>query len=362
MRASSGSRCCARCSGCANRRASRSTTAVASTDSRIRRRRSRGRRRRHQFHRSCRARRRVRHAPLGALESLLLVRRRDAVCHARADVQRRTPAAISSRIIIAISRTRARFSSNATKRRGRRRVSRRWTTRAQSHLPRASFATSSRGKPLIENNSIWRRFPVVYTDRWSAGNVVLIGDALRSAHYSIGSGTRLAIDDAIALSGALVDTASVADGLALTKNGAGRRSNAFAKRRGAATNGTSVCRKRWRSRRSISCTTSCNAPAASTKRACAAIRRSSCSLRTFRSAKEHGSMPPRFPIDGAHYRPSGRGRARISPPVRGIARPPGEHAARRRTRRAGQSRRHRRCRNADVPRTRRTVGIACRRV
>ena len=77
------------------------------------------------------------------------------------------------------------------------------------------FRDELHGRPLIENNSIWRRFPVVYTDRWSTGNVVLIGDALRSAHYSIGSGTRLAMDDAIALGGALADAGSVAAGLAL---------------------------------------------------------------------------------------------------------------------------------------------------
>jgi 2-polyprenyl-6-methoxyphenol hydroxylase-like FAD-dependent oxidoreductase len=77
------------------------------------------------------------------------------------------------------------------------------------------FRDELQGRPLIENNSVWRRFPVVYADRWSAGNVVLIGDALRSAHYSIGSGTRLAIDDAIALGGALADAPTVAAGLAL---------------------------------------------------------------------------------------------------------------------------------------------------
>jgi 2-polyprenyl-6-methoxyphenol hydroxylase-like FAD-dependent oxidoreductase len=71
------------------------------------------------------------------------------------------------------------------------------------------------GGRLIENNSIWRRFPVVRAERWHTGSVVLLGDALRSAHYSIGSGTRLAIDDAIALTGALVDAPSVAAGLDL---------------------------------------------------------------------------------------------------------------------------------------------------
>jgi 2-polyprenyl-6-methoxyphenol hydroxylase-like FAD-dependent oxidoreductase len=77
------------------------------------------------------------------------------------------------------------------------------------------FSDELNGRPLIENNSVWRRFPVVYTDRWNAGKVVLIGDALRSAHYSIGSGTRLAMDDAIALSGAIADSGSVPEAVEL---------------------------------------------------------------------------------------------------------------------------------------------------
>ena len=77
------------------------------------------------------------------------------------------------------------------------------------------FHDELKGRPLIENNSIWRRFSAVYAEHWYAGKFVLLGDALRSAHYSIGSGTRLAIDDAIALTGAIVDTNAVDDGLAL---------------------------------------------------------------------------------------------------------------------------------------------------
>jgi len=77
------------------------------------------------------------------------------------------------------------------------------------------FASELADGPLIENNSVWRRFPVVYSDHWSAGKFVLVGDALRSAHYSIGSGTRLAIDDAIALAGAIADAPDVPAALAL---------------------------------------------------------------------------------------------------------------------------------------------------
>jgi 2-polyprenyl-6-methoxyphenol hydroxylase-like FAD-dependent oxidoreductase len=65
------------------------------------------------------------------------------------------------------------------------------------------FAATLDGRPLVSNKSVWRNFPWIWNERWSFRNMVLIGDALHSAHFSIGSGTRLAIEDAIALAKAL---------------------------------------------------------------------------------------------------------------------------------------------------------------
>ena len=75
------------------------------------------------------------------------------------------------------------------------------------------FEPELRGAPLIENRSIWRQFPAVTNERWYDDNVVLVGDALRSAHFSIGSGTRLAMEDALALFEACVGASDVPDAL-----------------------------------------------------------------------------------------------------------------------------------------------------
>lgn len=65
------------------------------------------------------------------------------------------------------------------------------------------FADVLDGHALVSNKSVWRNFPQVSNLRWSSGNAVLVGDALHTAHFSIGSGTRLAMEDAIALARAV---------------------------------------------------------------------------------------------------------------------------------------------------------------
>ena len=66
------------------------------------------------------------------------------------------------------------------------------------------FAEELNGHSLITNRSIWRQFPTIATRPWSVDNVVLIGDAAHTAHFSVGSGTRMAMEDAVALRDALV--------------------------------------------------------------------------------------------------------------------------------------------------------------
>lgn len=66
------------------------------------------------------------------------------------------------------------------------------------------FATELDGHPLISNKSHWRQFPHVTNKNWFHNNMVLLGDAKATAHYSIGSGTKLAMDCAIGLSDAVI--------------------------------------------------------------------------------------------------------------------------------------------------------------
>jgi 2-polyprenyl-6-methoxyphenol hydroxylase-like FAD-dependent oxidoreductase len=86
----------------------------------------------------------------------------------------------------------------------------------------AIFADALDGYSLITNRSLWRNFPRIRNERWHHRNMVLIGDSLRTAHFSIGSGTRLALEDVIALVQAL-DTNSYDVAKALPAYEAARR-------------------------------------------------------------------------------------------------------------------------------------------
>jgi anthraniloyl-CoA monooxygenase len=65
-------------------------------------------------------------------------------------------------------------------------------------------------RPLLGNRSRWSTFRLIHCTRWSSGKCVLLGDAAHSAHYTVGSGTRMAMEDAIVLAQALAGDASPA--------------------------------------------------------------------------------------------------------------------------------------------------------
>ena len=77
-----------------------------------------------------------------------------------------------------------------------------------------AFAAELGGHRLLGNRSRWLPFHTVHLRRWSHGNTVLIGDAAHTAHYTLGSGTKLAMEDAIALSRALLDESDIATAFA----------------------------------------------------------------------------------------------------------------------------------------------------
>ncbi|WP_330256034.1 bifunctional salicylyl-CoA 5-hydroxylase/oxidoreductase [Nocardia sp. NBC_00565] len=81
------------------------------------------------------------------------------------------------------------------------------------NVVRGLFADHLGGHALLANNSRWINFTTVRNRTWRHGNIVLIGDAAHTAHFSIGSGTKLAMEDALALAACLHETDSVTTGL-----------------------------------------------------------------------------------------------------------------------------------------------------
>jgi anthraniloyl-CoA monooxygenase len=75
------------------------------------------------------------------------------------------------------------------------------------------FRADLHGNPLLSNNSKWINFLLVKNTEWFFDNAVLLGDALHTAHFSIGSGTKLAMEDAIALAQSLHKTSDVREAL-----------------------------------------------------------------------------------------------------------------------------------------------------
>lgn len=85
---------------------------------------------------------------------------------------------------------------------------------ASARVCESIFSEVLEGAALVTNKSMWRQFPRLWCSNWVAGRHVLLGDAAHTAHFSIGSGTRLAMEDAIALVHALVEYADVDEALA----------------------------------------------------------------------------------------------------------------------------------------------------
>jgi anthraniloyl-CoA monooxygenase len=95
------------------------------------------------------------------------------------------------------------------------------------------FARELDGHRILRNRSLWRSFPVIRNARWHHDNIVLVGDAAHTAHFSIGSGTKLAMEDAIGLSRSLAEEREV--GRALAAYEAERRPHVEALQRAAQT-------------------------------------------------------------------------------------------------------------------------------
>jgi anthraniloyl-CoA monooxygenase len=76
------------------------------------------------------------------------------------------------------------------------------------------FAAELDGHKLLKNRSIWRSFPTVRNAHWSHRNIVLVGDAAHTVHFSIGSGTKVAMEDAIALADSVTEHAAIPHALA----------------------------------------------------------------------------------------------------------------------------------------------------
>ncbi|MGA0595822.1 bifunctional salicylyl-CoA 5-hydroxylase/oxidoreductase [Enterovirga sp. CN4-39] len=81
------------------------------------------------------------------------------------------------------------------------------------------FAGFLQGHPILTNRSIWRSFPMIRNKRWVKDNIVLMGDAKATAHFSIGSGTKLAMEDSIALYEALIRNPDLQTALAAYETG-----------------------------------------------------------------------------------------------------------------------------------------------
>ena len=120
------------------------------------------------------------------------------------------------------------------------------------------FADVLDGHRLIANRSLWIDFVTVRNASWRHGNVVLLGDAAHTAHFSIGSGTKLAMEDAIALAWAFRDRGATTSRRRSrpTRPSAGRSSRARSAPPRAASSGSRASGATWARSRGSSPSTS----------------------------------------------------------------------------------------------------------
>ncbi len=172
------------------------------------------RRRRPQLHGAPDLRGRLRHLVVLFRQQVRLVWHHQAFRDAVADLCRRPTSAASMPIIIAIASGMSTFLVECDLPTWQAYGFADKTVEQSKAICEQVFAKTLDGHGLISNKSVWRNFPWVWNERWFFKNMVLIGDALHSAHFSIGSGTRLAIEDTIALTKALESERNLGDALA----------------------------------------------------------------------------------------------------------------------------------------------------
>ena len=154
---------------------------------------------------------------------------------------------------------------------------------------KAIFSETLDGADLVSNRSIWRNFPRLWVDRWSHRNRVLLGDALHTAHFSIGSGTRLALEDAIALVQALGEAPHLEVALQTYEDMRKPIARKLVMPPTPAHSGTKPSASGWNSNPWTSDTTTSPGPEGSTAHACAGSRRVSPPVTTaaIRRVQDH---------------------------------------------------------------------------
>ena len=128
---------------------------------------------------------------------------------------------------------------------------------------------------LLGNRSLWFEANIVRNERWSHENIVLLGDALRTVHFSLGSGTRMAMQDAIALHQGLLQHPGDARAAFAVFEAQRRPASSSFQAAAAAWTGTRTWPTRCTWTRSTSPTTTCAAPARSATTTCASATRPS---------------------------------------------------------------------------------------